>query len=203
SAATPARGGPAEALPVWYVLIPRHPQRFDQAAEQLSAAGLTYMRRAQARRYAPADLVPRTTSPQGPSPLLPGESLPLQDLEVDVLLGDTLGEMAFYFAAADVAIVAGSFAPLGGQNLIEACAGGVPVIVGPHTFNFKQAANDAIAAGGALRADDAPHALKTAQALLDDAERRQTMGTAGSDWARAHAGATERTLQVLDAWLSS
>src|SRR3546814_12366694 len=82
--------------------------------------------------------------------------------------------MAFYYAAADVAIVAGSFAPLGGQNLIEACAAGVPVVVGPHTFNFKQAAEDAIAAGAVLRVPDAPAALDAALALLDDDERRRS-----------------------------
>src|SRR5690606_27192632 len=167
--------------PVLYVLIPRHPQRFDAAAGQLRAAGLSCVRR---------------SALQGRL-----QDLPPVEGAVDVVLGDSLGETAFYYAAADVAIVAGSFAPLGGQNLIEACAAGVPVVVGPHTFNFKQAAEDAIAAGAALRAADPPAALDAAQSLLDDDERRQAMGRAAQAWSATHAGATRRTLQALQAWL--
>jgi len=167
--------------PVLYLLIPRHPQRFDEAAAQLRGAGLSCARRSQAAAHA--------------------EALPPVGSEIDVVLGDTLGEMAFYYAAADVAVVAGSFAPLGGQNLIEACAAGVPVVVGPHTFNFQQAAEDAIAAGAVLRAADAQAAVDAALALLDDPDRRQAMGRAARDWSATHAGATERTLQALAGWL--
>ncbi|WP_028354451.1 3-deoxy-D-manno-octulosonic acid transferase [Bordetella petrii] len=167
--------------PVLYLLIPRHPQRFDEADAQLRAAGLVHVRRSRAAA--------------------PDQALPPVAGEVDAVLGDTLGEMAFYYAAADVAIVAGSFAPLGGQNLIEACAAGVPVVVGPHTDNFKQAAEDAIAAGAALRAPDAPAALDAALALLDNDARRQAMGQAARRWAAGHAGATQRTLAALARWL--
>lgn len=200
TAATAQTGGLQSVL---YLIIPRHPQRFEDVAQQLNAAGLTYMRRTQARKYAPESLAPRTVPQQGQLPLTQAESLPLTDLDVDVMLGDTLGEMPFYFAASDVAIVAGSFVPLGGHNLIEACAVGVPVIVGPHTFNFKQAATDAIAAGAALRASDVPEALDAASALLGDENRRLAMGRAARGWAAAHAGATARTLQALQTWLSS
>ncbi|MBO9330444.1 glycosyltransferase [Achromobacter xylosoxidans] len=157
-----------------FLLIPRHPQRFDEAARLLDEAGLAY-----ARRSAGAE---------------PGA-------DTTVLLGDTLGEMAFYYAASDVAIVAGSFAPLGGQNLIEACAAGVPVIVGPHTFNFKQAAEDAIEAGAAQRAPDAAQAVDAAMALLADEARRRRGGEAARAWFGAHAGATGRTLDALASWL--
>jgi len=75
--------------------------------------------------------------------------------------------------------------------------------VGPHTFNFKQAAQDAVAAGAVLRAADAPAALDAALALLDDDERRQAMGRAARDWSASHAGATERTLQALEEWLET
>jgi len=168
-----ARGGAADRA--LFLLIPRHPQRFDEAAAQLQAACLRAERR----------------SAGGPPP----------GPHVDVLLGDTLGEMPFYYAAADVAIVAGSFAPLGGQNLIEACAAGVPVIVGPHTWNFAQAAQDALAAGAAMRVPDAAAALAAARGLLNDAPRRQAMGAAARAWTAAHAGATARTLQALESWL--
>ena len=159
-----------------FLLIPRHPQRFDEAARLLSEAGLPYVRRSEG--------------------LEPGP-------QTAVLLGDTLGEMAFHYAASDVAIVAGSFAPLGGQNLIEACAAGVPVIVGPHTFNFKQAAEDAVAAGASLRAADAGQAVDAAMALLADEPRRQRAAEAALAWFRMHSGATGRTLDALEPWLGA
>lgn len=159
-----------------YLLIPRHPQRFDEAAALLDKAGVSYERRS------------RSNVAPGP--------------EVTVVLGDSLGEMAFYYAASDVAIVAGSFAALGGQNLIEACAAGVPVILGPHTFNFKQAAEDAVAAGAALRVDDATQAIDQALALVADKPARQAMGEAASAWSASHAGATQRSLTALAPWLT-
>lgn len=157
-----------------FLLIPRHPQRFDEAARLLSDAKVGFARRSEG-------------------------TLPPQD--VTVLLGDSLGEMAFYYAASDVAIVAGSFAPLGGQNLIEACAAGVPVIVGPHTFNFKQAAEDAVDAGAALRAADPAQAVDAAIALLQDTPRRRQASKAARAWFDQHAGATGRTMDALAPWL--
>jgi len=162
-----------------YIVIPRHPHRFDEIEQQLHTAGLTYIRRSH----------------------IQGAITPAVAQQLDVVVGDSLGEMAFYYAIADVAIVAGSFLPFGGQNLIEACASGIPVIVGPHTFNFKQAATDAIAAGGVIRAADISQALDIACGLLRDPPSRLAMGQAASEWAVAHAGATKRTLQVLDSWL--
>lgn len=159
--------GPGSPL---FILIPRHPQRFSAAAERLAAAGLPFVRRGESGE--------------------PGA-------DTAVLLGDTLGEMAFYYAASDVAIVAGSFAPLGGQNLIEACAAGVPTIVGAHTFNFQQAAQDAIAAGAVLRATDAAGAVEMALGLLADHARKKAMGEAALAWSAAHSGASARTIQAL------
>ncbi|WP_336236132.1 3-deoxy-D-manno-octulosonic acid transferase [Achromobacter dolens] len=157
-----------------FLLIPRHPQRFDEAAALLAQVGLAHVRR---------------SSGQAPGP------------ETAVLLGDTLGEMAFYYAAADVAVVAGSFAPLGGQNLIEACAAGVPVIVGPHTFNFQQAASDAIEAGAAQRQPDPEQAVRAALALVADPAARRAAGDAARAWFASHAGATARTMDALAPWL--
>lgn len=157
-----------------FLLIPRHPQRFEDAARRLSDSGLDYVRRSSG-------------------------ALPTADTVV--LLGDTLGEMAFFYAAADVAIVAGSFAPLGGQNLIEACAAGVPVIVGPHTFNFQQAADDAVAAGAVLRAAVPDEAVTEALALLADEDRLKRTGHAARAWFETHSGAVARTMKALAAWL--
>jgi len=111
-----------------------------------------------------------------------------------VHLGDTMGEMAFYYAACDVAVIGGSFAPLGGQNLIEALAAGAPVIVGPHMYNFAEATALAIAAGAAVPAADAAAAMRRAVELLEDGAARARMSEAGRALCAAHRGATERHL---------
>lgn len=160
-----------------YLLIPRHPQRFDAACEQVQQAGLRAQRRSQ--------------NPAQPGP------------DIDVLVGDTLGEMPFYYAAAEVAIIGGSFAEFGGQNLIEACAAGTPVISGPHTYNFEQATQDAIEAGAAERVADAAQALQLADRwLADEALLRQRAQAAGN-WTRSHKGAVARTVAALQDWFSA
>jgi 3-deoxy-D-manno-octulosonic-acid transferase len=111
-----------------------------------------------------------------------------------VYLGDTMGEMAFYYAACDVALIGGSFAPLGGQNLIEALAAGAPVIVGPHMYNFAEATSLALQAGAALQVADARAAMRRAAELVDDSAARAQMSAAGKALCAAHRGATERHL---------
>ena len=111
-----------------------------------------------------------------------------------VHLGDSMGEMAFYYGACDVAIIGGSFAPLGGQNLIEALAAGAPVIVGPHMYNFAQATELALAAGAAIQVPDATAAMRSAIGLLANAEQRRRMSEAGRNLCAAHRGATARHL---------
>jgi 3-deoxy-D-manno-octulosonic-acid transferase len=154
------------------LIVPRHPQRFDEVARLIAARG-----HALARRSALAAWLPP-----------PGDA---------VLLGDSMGEMALYYASADAAYVGGSLEPLGGQNLIEACALGVPVVVGPHTFNFAQATADAIAAGAAVRVADAAAAVAELRAIARDPERRARMGEAGERFARQHRGATARALERI------
>jgi len=111
-----------------------------------------------------------------------------------VHLGDSMGEMAFYFGACDVAIIGGSFAPLGGQNLIEALAAGAPVILGPHMYNFAEATELALQAGAAIQVADAAAAMSAAGDLLKNEEKRQRMGAAGRSLCHAHRGATARHL---------
>jgi 3-deoxy-D-manno-octulosonic-acid transferase len=111
-----------------------------------------------------------------------------------VFLGDTMGEMAFYYGACDVAVIGGSFAPLGGQNLIEALAVGAPVIVGPHMFNFSEATQLALQAGAVVQVADAAASMRAAFALLGDDGRRRKMSEAGKALCAAHRGATERHL---------
>ncbi len=163
-------------------LIPRHPERFETAAAQLSQAGLPFVRR--------STLVGPDEGIAAAARACAGSL---------VLLGDSLGEMARYYAASQVAIVGGSFAPWGGQNFIEACALGVPVLVGPHTRNFEQAVVDAMDEGAALRLPDADAALRQAIGLLAEPQRMARMGEAGIHWVEKHTGAVARVMATLDA----
>ncbi|CAM2161101.1 lipid IV(A) 3-deoxy-D-manno-octulosonic acid transferase [Paraburkholderia tropica] len=164
------------------ILVPRHPQRFGEVAALVARRNLKLERRSQ---WAPAS----TGTAHADVPALP------QD--VNVLLGDSMGEMGAYYAAADVAFIGGSLLPLGGQNLIEACAVGTPVLIGPHVFNFTQATADAVAAGGALQVQDPADLARVLRELFKDKSRRVTMGAAASAFASRHRGATARTVDVL------
>ena len=118
-----------------------------------------------------------------------------------VLLGDSMGEMFSYYAMADVAILGGSLMEHGGQNLIEPCSVGTPVIMGPHTFNFAEAADQAAAHGAAIRVANARQAVISALALVNEPERRAAMSARGTAFADAHRGATLKTAAVLKPWL--
>jgi 3-deoxy-D-manno-octulosonic-acid transferase len=154
------------------VIVPRHPQRFDEVARMIAEEGLAMARRSQ--------LGDRALAP-----------------DVRILLGDSMGEMFAYYAASDVAFIGGSLLPLGGQNLIEACALGKPVLIGPHTFNFNVVSEDAIEAGAALRVQDAPAMLGEALRLLQDSGERTAMGARAKGFAEQHRGATARTMALL------
>ncbi|MGH8687179.1 MAG: lipid IV(A) 3-deoxy-D-manno-octulosonic acid transferase [Burkholderiales bacterium] len=151
------------------VLVPRHPQRFDAVAAIAQRLGLSSARRSLAEA-------------------------PHQGRRL--YLGDTMGEMAFYYALCDVAVIGGSFEPLGGQNLIEACAAGVPAVVGPHMFNFADVTRLAVRAQAALQVGDAHAAIEAARALLADPARCASMGVAGKRLCARHQGATVRHLDV-------
>ncbi|MCX8004459.1 MAG: 3-deoxy-D-manno-octulosonic acid transferase, partial [Burkholderiaceae bacterium] len=159
------------------VVVPRHPQRFDEVARLIEAHGFSCARRSQGALARPA---PPAT----------------------VILGDSMGELALYYAAADVAFIGGSLLPYGAQNLIEACAVGCPVVLGPSTFNFAQAAADAIAAGAAVQVQDADQAMRALRAIATDAGRREAMRRAALAFAGAHRGATARTLALIAAVLA-
>ena len=110
--------------------------------------------------------------------------------------------MPLYYAMADVVLMGGSFAPLGGQNLIEACACGCPVLLGPHTFNFAQASTQAIAAGAALRCADMADAVAQAAHLLLPTQPHaenplQAMQQAAVQFSQTHRGAAQRVVADL------
>jgi len=157
------------------VIVPRHPQRFDDVAALLRARGLAHVRRSE-NRAVPA--------------------------ETGFVLGDSMGEMSGYYGASDVAFVGGSLAPVGGQNLIEATAMGVPVIVGPHTFNFAEAAARAVEAEAAIRVADADDLVAKAAMLLAEPARRAAMRVHAQGFLAAHRGATERTWRYVEERLS-
>ena len=151
---------------VQWLIVPRHPQRFDEVAQLLEGAGLRVSRRSQ-WTHAPAP--------------------------ADVWLGDSLGEMALYYGLADVALLGGSFAPLGGQNLIEAAACACPVVLGPHTFNFAEAADLACAAGAAQRVVDMAQGVAAACALAQERASLALARDTAAQFAQAHRGAAQAT----------
>ncbi len=152
------------------VIVPRHPQRFDKVAALLEQHGLSYQRRSAAQPVAAS---------------------------TRVLLGDSMGEMFAYYAACDIAIIGGSLLPYGAQNLIEACAVGKPVIIGPHTYNFAEVTQLAVEAGAALQVADAHAAFAAAKQLLSDSQSAARMAQNALTFAHVHRGATERTLELI------
>jgi 3-deoxy-D-manno-octulosonic-acid transferase len=122
--------------------------------------------------------------------------------EADIWLGDSMGEMALYFGMAHAALLGGSFAPLGGQNLIEAAACGCPVFMGPHTFNFAEASELAEVAGAAFRHTDLASAAMAAARLASDVELREATSQVALAWGAAHRGAARRTAVAVAALLA-
>jgi 3-deoxy-D-manno-octulosonic-acid transferase len=159
-----------------FLIVPRHPQRFDEVHALAEKLGLRVSRR---------------------SSWLAGPADSEEALQADIWLGDSVGEMALYYALSDVALLGGSFAPLGGQNLIEAAACGCPVVMGPHTFNFAEAAEQAETVGAARRVADLPQALQAALQLLGDRQARAGAVSASLAFAARNRGATAHTLQAL------
>jgi 3-deoxy-D-manno-octulosonic-acid transferase len=155
---------------VRWLVVPRHPQRFDEVAALAAQHGLSVSRRSRWMQ---------------------------QPEEADVWIGDSLGEMALYYGMADSALLGGSFAPLGGQNLIEAAACGCPIVMGPHTFNFAEAAELAQEAGAALRVGSMEEGVRAAVALAGDVSRRAAAVHAALTFAARHQGAAEKTARAV------
>ena len=152
------------------VIVPRHPQRFDEVAALARAKGFAVARRSDERAIG---------------------------RDIDIVLGDSMGEMLAYYAMADVVIIGGSLLDYGAQNLIEAAAVGRASIVGPSTYNFEEAAREAIAAGAALPVPTAAAALEAARRICADQVAMRAMGEKGRAFVAAHRGAVER----LAAWI--
>ena len=157
------------------VIVPRHPQRFDEVFSRAGSSGFRVARRSEI-----------TGSLDG----------------IEVWLGDSMGEMAAYYAMCDVAIIGGSFAPLGGQNLIEAAALGRPTIIGPHVFNFSDAVKLASEAGALQQVTDADDAMRIACVLLADGAKRKMMSAAALAFTELHRGATGKTMGLITSVMS-
>jgi len=158
------------------VIVPRHPQRFDDVADMLTQQGFRFQRRSENYPIAP---------------------------DTQVVLGDSMGEMFAYYAACDLAFIGGSLLPFGGQNLIEACAVGKPVFIGPHTYNFAQASQLAVECGAAVRIQNSADLAQSLQNLLAHPSQLTKIGQAGLHFVRTHRGATEQALQHITHFLDN
>ena len=172
----PERFARLNALNVLWLLVPRHPQRFDEVQELVEQAGLRCVRR---------------------STWADGEPDVLTMSSAHVVLGDSLGEMPAYYLVSRMALLGGSFAPLGGQNLIEAAACGCPVIMGPHTFNFSEAAAMAKEVGAARQVQDMHAALDQVALVLADAKWLQQAQLASIELLKTGRGAVAQHIIAL------
>jgi 3-deoxy-D-manno-octulosonic-acid transferase len=157
------------------LLVPRHPDRFDGVADLLSRRGLRCTRRS-----------------SGMAP----------DSGIAVVLVDTVGELAALYAAADAAFVGGSLVPIGGHNLLEPAALGLPVLTGPSQFNAKDIARLLIQQGAALQVADARELAAALIRLLADPAERQRMGTIGRHIVESNRGSVARLLEFIEPLLS-
>lgn len=178
-AASTREGEEAELFAAWarlpvprpvLLVVPRHPQRFDEVAALAASLGLGSSRRS-------------AWGSAGPSP---------GDWQADLWLGDSLGEMPLYFGLADLGLQGGSFKPFGAHNFIEAAACGCPMVLGPSVFNFAEAAHQALAAGAAWQAADWAGALQLAERVLGDDHARARAVQAALAFAALHRGAAAR-----------
>jgi 3-deoxy-D-manno-octulosonic-acid transferase len=152
------------------IIVPRHPQRFADVANLLDKRGIAFQRRSESRVVAN---------------------------DVQVVLGDSMGEMFAYYAAADIAFIGGSLLPFGGQNLIEACAVGTPVLVGPYTFNFAEVTQLAVKAGAALQVRDHLGLIEPIQNLLANPDSLSEMRRQCDGFVKSNRGATDRSVQII------
>ncbi len=163
-------------LDILTVIVPRHPQRFNEVEALIKSRALLYTRR---------------TSLSKPI-----------DNSTQMILGDTMGELFSYYAACDFTFIGGSLLPFGGQNLIEAAALGKPILIGEHTFNFAQASNNAVAAGAALRVKDAAGLREKIEYLLKNKNSATNMQNAALKFSTDSQGATARTMQLIRGFLN-
>lgn len=175
---------------VRWLVVPRHPQRFEQVAALVEANGWVCRRRSQWANGVPPGPVEPSRADAASTPL-------------EIWLGDSVGDMSLYYHLSSVALLGGSFEALGGQNLIEAAACGCPLVLGPHTFNFAQAADQAIESGAAKRAASMAGGVVLALDWLANVPERQEASLAAVRFASAHTGAAQKTAAAVWALVSA
>ena len=167
------------------VLVPRHPQRFTAVMDLLKQRGISFIRR----------------SELGPAKHPGIDNSHYQQVvhsDIRVVLGDSMGEMFAYYIAADLAFIGGSLLPFGGQNLIEACAVGTPVLIGPHMYNFEEATRLAISARAAIQVPDVAGLVAETQRLFHSNVAQKVMGQQGVKFVESNRGATEKSLKLVE-----
>ncbi len=157
------------------VLVPRHPERFNEVAALCQGQGYQVVRRSAQRA--------------GAAP-------------TDIFLGDSMGELMLFFAAADVAFVGGSLVPTGGHNLLEPAALGKPVLTGPHMFNFTEIHRQLLEVGASREVADPAALAEVVIELLDDEARRQRMGEHGRRLVERNRGALGRVMDLINKAMS-
>jgi 3-deoxy-D-manno-octulosonic-acid transferase len=158
------------------ILVPRHPERFQSVQQLCADAGWAVCRRSEGR------------APQR---------------DTDVVVGDTMGELVLLLSLADVAIIGGSLVPHGGHNVLEAAAWGVPVITGPHMFNFAEISELLSSAGAMIALEDPLNLGACLSELFADGARRARMGKAGREVVSSNRGAKKRLLALIDQQIQS
>lgn len=165
-----------QGLDILTVIVPRHPQRFDEVEALLIERNIPYVRRTQINTPIPAN--------------------------TQVVLGDTMGELYTYYAAGDVAFVGGSLLKFGGQNLIEAASMGKPILIGKYTYNFAEATKGAVQSGAASQVRDVENLREKIQSLMDNPSKREKMGQAALNFSKASTGTTVRMMQTIGQYLA-
>lgn len=160
------------------VLAPRHPNRFGEVATWLEREGVSFARRSQSATSAPTK-------------------------KLDVLLLDTLGELLYFYAAADVAFVGGSLVPIGGHNLLEPAALGLPILTGPNNSNGEDVARLLLECGAAKVVHDGAGLGARVAELLSDQASREEMGHRGRAAVDRNRGALENLMSLVDSLLSN
>ena len=177
--------------------MPRHKERFDEVARLIENHGLSLVRRSRtvstAERSAVSNLQPAVATSHSP---LPTPHSP-------ILLIDTLGELSAVWGLADIAFVGGSFAPRGGQNMIEPAGYGAAVTFGPGVWNFQDTVDHLLACRGAIQVATADELCRTIGELAVDEARRKRLGDAAKSFVQSQHGATARTIEILDQLLPS
>jgi len=156
------------------VLVPRHPERFESVAELCRQKNYNTLLRSAAVPCTPA---------------------------TEVYIGDSMGELPLFYAASDVAFVGGSLVPHGGHNMLEPAALGVPVVTGPHVFNFVEICELLQQAGACVKVEDVGGLSDTLSLWLEDANQRHRVGQRGRDTVEKNRGALQSVMAMIDRYL--